>query len=96
MIKHVLFVKLKDNSPKACEKVKELFLTMKDRIDFIRDLQVGIDYLHSDRSYDIVLELTVDSPADLERYQNDPYHAGEVKPYIHEVRSGSATVDYEF
>ncbi|MEG0468672.1 MAG: Dabb family protein, partial [Longicatena sp.] len=92
MVKHVLFVKMKDNSPEACEKVKALFLTMKERIDFVRDLQVGIDYLHSDRSYDIVLELTVDSPADLERYQSNPYHADVVKPYIHEVRSGSATV----
>lgn len=42
MVKHVLFVKLKDNSPASCEAVKELFLSMKEHIDFIRELQVGI------------------------------------------------------
>lgn len=96
MVKHVLFVKMKDNSFASCEKVRDLFLSMQDHIDFIRDIHVGIDFLHSDRSYDIVLELTVDSPDDLVRYQKDPYHVNHVKPYIHEVRSGSATVDYEF
>ena len=89
MVKHVLFVKLKDNSPASCEAVKELFLSMKEHIDFIRELQVGIDYLHSERSYDVVLELVVDSPEDLERY-----HVHKVKSYIHKVRSASATVDY--
>lgn len=96
MVKHVLFVKMKDNSPASCEKVRTLFLSMKEHMDFIRDIQVGIDYLHSQRSYDIVLELCVDNPSDLERYQKDPYHVNEVKPYIHDVRCGSATVDYEF
>ena len=94
MVKHVLFVKLKDNSPGSCEAVKELFLSMKEHIDFIRELQVGIDYLHSERSYDVVLELVVDSPEDLERYQSNDYHVHKVKSYIHKVRSASATVDY--
>lgn len=96
MIKHVLFVKMKDNSLESCEKVKELFHSMKEHIDFIREINVGIDYLHSDRSYDIVLEMCVDSRTALEQYQKHPYHVEQVKPYIHQVRSGSATVDYEF
>lgn len=94
MVKHVLFVKLKDNSFISCETVKDLFLSMKEHIDFIRELQVGIDYLHSERSYDVVLELIVDNPEDLERYQKIDYHVNNVKPYIHKVRSESATVDY--
>lgn len=94
MIKHVLFVKLKDNSPSECELVKKLFLSMKDNIDFIRDIQVGIDFLKSERSYDIVLELTLDSPEALEKYQNDKYHVEKVKPVIHARRLSSAAVDY--
>ena len=96
MVKHILFVKMKDPTLQECEKVKELFLSMKEHIEYIRDLQVGIDYLHSKRSYDIVLELTVDDREALQNYQSDPYHVGTIKPYIHAVRSGSATVDYEF
>lgn len=96
MVKHVLFVKLKEYSEEGCEKVKDLFMSMKDEVPFIRELNVGIDYLHSQRSYDIVLELVVDDREALEAYQHHPYHVEQVKPYIHQVRSGSATVDYEF
>ena len=60
MVKHILFVKMKDNSIEQCEKVKVLFLSMKEQIPFLREVQVGIDYLHSQRSYDVVLELVVD------------------------------------
>ena len=97
MVKHVLFVKLKENTPEQCQKVKDLFLSMKEKIDFVREVTVGIDYLHSERSYDVVLELVVDSPEVLEAYQVHPYHAGVVKPYITEVRDGiNVVVDYEF
>ena len=69
---------------------------MKEHIDLIQELQVGIDYLDSPRSYDVVLEMVVASKEALEAYQAHPYHVNEVKPFIHAVRSGSATVDYEF
>ena len=45
MVKHILFVKMKDNSIEQCEKVKALFLSMKEQIPFLREVQVGIDYL---------------------------------------------------
>ena len=32
MVKHILFVKMKDNSIEQCEKVKVLFLSMKEQI----------------------------------------------------------------
>ena len=89
MVKHILFVKMKDNSIEQCEKVKALFLSMKEQIPFLREVQVGIDYLHSQRSYDVVRQA-------LEDYQKNTYHVEKVKPYIHAVRSGSATVDYEY
>lgn len=69
MVKHILFVKMKDNSIEQCEKVKALFLSMKEQIPFLREVQVGIDYLHSQRSYDVVLELVVDDRQALEDYQ---------------------------
>lgn len=94
MVKHVLFVKLKDKNDAV--KVKVLFESMKEKIDLIESLQVGIDYLNSERSYDVVLEMCVADREALEAYQKHPYHVNEVKPFIHAVRSGSATVDYEF
>lgn len=96
MVKHILFVKMKDNSLEECEKVKSLFLSMKEHIHVLRELYVGIDYLHSQRSYDIALELIVDNREALEMYQQDPYHVQQVKSYIHNVCSNSVIVDYEY
>lgn len=96
MIKHVLFVKLKDSSCESCNEAINVFKGMVGKIDFIKDLQAGVDFLHSARSFDIILELTLDSKEDLERYQNHPYHIENVKSYMHAHRTDSATVDYEF
>ena len=94
MVKNVLYVKLKDKAD--APRVKALFELMKEKIDLIQELQVGIDYLASERSYDVVLKMVVASKEALEAYQAHPYHVNEVKPVIHALRSGSATVDYEF
>lgn len=45
----------------------------------LRDIQVGVDFLHSDRSCDVVLEVVVDDREALEAYQNHPYHVDVVK-----------------
>ncbi|MGI6270119.1 MAG: Dabb family protein [Candidatus Howiella sp.] len=96
MLKHVVCFKLKDNSPKACEKARDVLLSMKGRVPLLRDISVGIDLLHSDRSYDVVLEVLLDDLAALEAYQNDPYHCCVVKAYMHEVREASIAIDYLF
>lgn len=95
MIKHIVCFKLKDNSPQACQKAKEVLLSMKGKVEQLRDIQVGIDFLHSERSYDIILEVLLDSREDMEAYQSHPYHVETVKTYMHRVRSGSVAVDYE-
>ena len=59
----------------------------------LRGLSVGIDFLHSERSYDIILEVLLDDRAALDAYQKDPYHCDIVKPYMHSVRSASIAVD---
>ena len=74
MIKHIVCFKLKDNSPEACQRAREVLLSMKGKVEQLRDIQVGIDFLHSERSYDIILEVLLDSREDMEAYQNHPYH----------------------
>ena len=95
MIRHVLFIKLKDNSPAHCEKVRDLLLSMKGKVPTVREIEVGIDFLHSERSFDICLFVTLDSPAALEEYQRDAYHCDIVKSYIAEAKELSHAVDYE-
>ena len=94
MIKHIVCFKLKDNSPAECEKAKEVLLSMQGNVPQLRDIKVGIDFLHSERSYDIILEVLLDDEAALESYQNDTYHCSVVKTHMHAVREASVAVDY--
>ena len=95
MIKHVVCFKLKDNTKKSCEAAQKILLSMEGNVPMLRGLSVGIDFLHSERSYDIILEVLLDDRAALDAYQKDPYHCDIVKPYMHSVRSASIAVDCE-
>jgi len=96
MIRHIVCFKLKDPTLAVCEEARRVLLSMDGRVPQLRSIQVGIDLLHSERSYDLVLEVDVDDRAALEAYQNDPYHCQTVKPHMHSIRTGSVTVDYEY
>lgn len=96
MVKHMVLFKLKDNSLENCLKAKEVLLSMKGNVPELRSIEVGVDFLHSERSYDIALTVTVDDKDALERYQNDPYHCSVVKTHMHAVRLSSVALDYEF
>lgn len=95
MIKHIVCFKLKDNSQENCLKAKEVLLSMQGNVPQIREIEVGVDFLHSERSYDIILQVVLDDAKALEDYQNDPYHCSVVKTHMHAVREASIAVDYE-
>lgn len=95
MIKHIVCFKLKDNSIENCEKAKEVLLSMQGNVPQLRGIEVGVDFLHSERSYDVILQVILDDAKALEDYQNDPYHCSVVKPHMHAVRKSSVAVDYE-
>ena len=94
MIKHIVCFKLKDNSPEECQKAKDVLMSMKGKVPMIKQIEVGIDFLHSERSYDISLQVTLEK-SELDNYQNDPYHCNVVKKHMHSVRESSVAVDYE-
>jgi hypothetical protein len=94
MITHVVLFKLKDASQQSVEEAKDVLLGMKGKIPLIRHLEVGMDVLHSERSYDIALITRFDSMDDLNAYQIHPIHL-EVAKYINSVKEASIAVDYE-
>ncbi len=93
MIKHIVCFKLRNRDD--AEKAVEMLESMKGMVPQIRDIEVGRDLLGSDRSYDVILQVTVDSLEELENYQNDEFHCRVVKPYMHSIRETSVAVDYE-
>ena len=96
MVKHIVCFKLADNSEEKCLEAKNVLMSMVGKVPTALDIKVGVDFLHSERSCDIILEVIVSDRQALEDYQNDPYHCGKVKPYMHSVRTASYSVDYEF
>ena len=43
MIKHIVCFKLKDNSKENVDKTAEILMSMKGKVDLIRDIEVGVD-----------------------------------------------------
>ena len=93
MIKHVVCFKLKEGENP--EKAKEVLLSMKGNVPMIKDIEVGVDLLHSSRSYDVYLSVILEDMKTLEEYQNDPYHVNVVKTHMHKVRQSSVAIDFE-
>lgn len=96
MIKHIVCFKLKDNSEENCRKTAEILRSMEGRVELLRGIEVGVDFLHSPRSYDIILQVILDDADALDAYQKDEYHCSVVKTHMHAVQETSVAIDYEF
>ena len=92
MIKHVVCFKLKKGESAA--KAKEVLLSMKGNVPMLRGIEVGVDELHSERSYDLMLTVLLDDMQALSDYQKDEYHCSVVKAHMHKVRESSIAIDY--
>ena len=95
MIKHVVCFKLRDPSEENCKKAAEVLLSMRDNIDYIREIEVGTDFLHSPRSFDVFLSVVLDDADTLDVYQKDSYHCDVVKTHMHSVTEKSVSLDFE-
>ncbi|MCC8015980.1 MAG: Dabb family protein [Clostridiales bacterium] len=96
MVKHIVCFKLKDNSIEKKQEAANRILSMKENVDIIKNLEVGIDFLGSERSYDLIIQVTLADRDALDLYQRNQYHCDYVKSYMHRVMSSSVSVDYEF
>lgn len=92
MITHIVFFKLKDKG--NIERTREVLSAMEGKIPVLRHLEVGVDVLKTDRSYDLALLAKFDSLEDLQIYQDHPVHQ-EVIKYIGTVKESVLAVDYE-
>jgi hypothetical protein len=95
MISHIVLFKLADPTAENLAATRDKLLGMDGKIDLLRHLEVGVDVVRSERSYDIALTTRFDSLEDLQAYQIHPYHAGVVIPHMKAVCSSIVAVDYE-
>lgn len=94
MIKHIVCFKLQDPTELNCWRAKEVLLSMIGNVPMIRDIEVGIDFLRSARSYDVILSVVVDDKDALQAYADDPYHCNVVKTHMRAVCASTITVDF--
>lgn len=98
MIRHIVMWKLADTEDKRGKMlaIKENLEGLKNKIDVIKSIEVGINFNTSDTVSDIVLISDFETRDDLAKYISDPAHkavgAALVKPNVVERR----VVDYEY
>ena len=95
MIKHIVCFKLADSSEASKNKAKEVLMSMVGNVPTIRSIEVGTDFLGSERSYDVILQVVLDDRAALDEYQDDKYHCEVVKAYMRANMTASVAIDYD-
>ena len=99
MVKHIVMWKLKETAEgKTREEnaaiIKAGLEGLKDKIDFLREVEVGVNFNNSEMAYDVVLYTIFDSKEDLDRYQNHEEHL-KVATYVRKVNEARVVVDYK-
>ncbi|MDF2923405.1 MAG: Dabb family protein [Paenibacillaceae bacterium] len=93
MLRHIVFFKLNDPTSEVLQETKRVLMNMKGKIPELLDIEVGIDVVRSERSYDVALTTTFESLEAMNAYQIHPLHL-EVSQYIGTVRQSAVAVDY--
>jgi len=95
MVVHIVMFRFKDeNKVENIEKVKSMLEALPEKIESLKSMEVGVDFLHSERSMDLVLTSIFDDKDGLEAYRVHPAHQ-EVVSFIKEVTVESRVVDYD-
>ncbi len=92
MVRHIVFMKFPDFS--VAQEAKEKLLSMKGQIPQLQDIEVGVDFSRSPRSYDLALVTTFNTKEDLESYRVHPYHQ-EIVSWLKANNTETKVVDYE-
>jgi hypothetical protein len=100
MVKHIICLKLKDYAdgnpkPENAKLAKEKLLALKEKIDVIKYIDVGINAPEASQdNFDLVLITEFDSFSDLYAYQEHPEHV-KVAEFIVKIKDVRACVDFE-
>ena len=94
MIRHIVMFKIKDEFKSEIPQLVKNFYGMKGKIEGLLELEVGTDFLGSERSYHLALTCTFDNEEHFKAYVDHPVHK-PVKAYMHAVRETSVACDYK-
>jgi hypothetical protein len=98
MIKHIVFIRLKDvySSSEKIDIIKEIELRLNELPQYINEiikLETGINFNVKASAFDLSLSVDFDTKDDLQKYQVHPKHK-EVLSYLGSLDIEVAVVDY--
>ena len=94
MVKHIVMFKLADKNPENLDQAIAALNSLRGNIETLKFIEIGTDFLSSERSYDIVLTAFFDDREGLKAYAGHKNHL----PVVEKMRSlcsSSIAVDYE-
>jgi len=92
MVRHIVMWKLRDKADAG--SLKKRLEALNGKIPGLLALQVGIDFLASEQSADLVLLADLQDRAALQAYQSHPEHQAVV-PLIKAAAISRTVADYE-
>ena len=92
MIRHVVLMKLHDRSDAV--EAKERLESLVGRVPELRTMEVDLDVLGTEASYDLCLVTTHDSAEDLDAYANHALHL-DFRSWVGPRLAGRVVVDSE-
>ena len=94
MIKHIVMFKLSEKTPENMEYAIKSLKSLEGNIETLKAIEIGSDFLESERSYDIVLTAQFDNQEDLKIYAKHENHLPVVK-IMRSLCTSSVVVDYK-
>jgi hypothetical protein len=94
MVVHIVMFKFKDeNKSENIAKTKEMLEALVAKIEPLKKMEVGVNFVPSERAYDLSLYSTFADEESLDIYRVHPEHL-KVVSFIKEVTLDSKVVDY--
>ena len=94
MVKHIVMFKLTEKTSQNMELATNSLRSLENKIETLKSIEIGTDFLESDRSYDIVLTAHFENQEGLKTYSSHENHLPVVK-IMRSLCSSSVVVDYE-
>ena len=94
MVKHIVMFKLTEKTSQNMKHATDSLRSLENKIETLKSIEIGTDFLESDRSYDIVLTAHFENQEGLKTYSSHENHLPVVK-IMRSLCSSSVVVDYE-
>ncbi len=94
MVVHIVLFSFKeDNKKKHIQKAKEMLEALPEKVETLKEIEVGVNFSDKDRAMDLSIITTFDNKVGLEVYATHPEHV-KVVEYLKGVVAESRVVDY--